>query len=1465
MAREFSVVVGINATKAQIGARQFKTAAGVVNRSNTKMQTSTARTTRKMTAMITTMGRFRGVASLMFAGFLGVGGIASVVRTISQFQTAMSSVNAIMGSRGTTGIMAALTEKARDLGAATLFTATQAAEGMKFLTLAGFDALEVYQAIGPALNLATAGMLGLGEAADIVSNVMSAFAIDASETERVVDALAFVSARTNTDIRQLGQAMKFVGPIAGTLGIDVTQTAIALGVLGNSGLQASLAGTSLRRVMSGLLNPAKTANTALAAMGLTSEEWVGNMTDPEQGLIEVIRKLEAVGLSAGDAFLLFGQRGAPGVLSLVTQLEKLDALALDQELGKISGEAARMARIMQDNLGGDARIAISSLQEAILQLGDAGLADFLRSATQGFTGFIRGLTGVVTAQEDLTEAMSKGVAIGQLLSDHSRKIKIVFLGLSLVLFRNLIPALVRSIFLMGVWAIETLPKLISRLVASAAATGALGIGLRALTGALLATGIGAFVVLLGLLAEYVLFSLQADETTEDLGDQMVSLASKVEQLAFAFHTLTKEEQNLNRAQTARVLRDQVEVYDQLEESINSYAEITKIAEQTEAQFQATLEHGAQGRLNIETQNRKNEKAVRAWREEQNEAIITLENFDNALAVLKLAKLNGDMDKTIQTLEYMQEVVGGFHGTFQDWKDSLDGVGDSLETTTSRLEKALGLTLAEAQALTELSEAANPAATAIAELAAEGALLKKAWAALRNPQVDQIFTLRELTRMQDLYNFKLKEAGEELNDVEKAAKKQAEAYKKLAESLDPLVKFTNAFRAGLAIAQAELESNRISTEEYIATVLKLRDAFQESSKEFAEQCDKVDDLTKCMDENAKAMDVLWDQALRNIQDAFADAFRGAFDSASSFFDKILDAFKDMISQMLAQWAISGIANLFSGNSFSANGNGFGNLITSGINALSGGGAAGSSGTGTGTGTGVLSSTGALGSQLYGEGTALGDALSTFAGGVTSFFQGAGALVGVGESAALVSGTGAFGVGASGQAIANVGGSAASVGGSAVAGAGIGAITGLIADAILGGRGDPIRGAIFAAIGGAIGSFYFGPIGAAIGGAIGSLVDNIFGGAEKLEKAVLELDFQGRNLVGTQTEVVSKQKSFFRGKKYTETVRDVSFTLGGLEQRFIAFADAIQAGGDALGGDSGGFLDDFSKTLTINIKNLNSSQIQAALTGFLKSAMLDAIDAFLDNVTGLEADVHAVLSSFSNSIEAFATAMDLLISLQNLFDVNLLETVSDAFTDANKGVIDSYQESLEGFRGVIEAYDGSLEALQLLTQATAVFTTVQLELISIYEQVGASISSLFQGSAQTVREALLSEEELYNLRRSQIDDLVEQASMTTDPEELSRLAEEINRLGLDAFNLLDEDQQSELGQEFIEFFEGLDELFGDQIETGISDVVQDQVDLDIEVSNRLLEAAQAIIEAAELAARLAQEAADRQRRENERDYR
>jgi TP901 family phage tail tape measure protein len=1479
MAREFSVVVGINATKAIAGGRQFKAGADQVNRSNRLMQASTARTTKRMTAMITTMGRVRGVASLMFAGFLGVGGIGAVIRTLTQFTGALSKVEALLGDRGVGGAMAALEGRARQLGATTVFTATQAAEGMQFLTLAGFDALEVFHAIGPALQLAQAGALGLGQAADIVSNIMAGFGVEASKTVEVVDALAFVASRTNTNIQQLGEAMKFVAPVAGAIGISVEETAAALGILGNAGLQASLAGTSLRRVFSGLLNPSKEATQVLGSMNLVAQDLVDKIGKPG-GLNEVIHILAKRGLGAAEAFTLFGQRGAPGILSLIRQKDKLGDMNI--AMADIAGTAETMAQVMTDNLGGDARLAISALQEGILQLGEAGLTQWLRETTQGFGGFIRGITGVKVNMVTASEAMKDGIKSGEKFKENIVAIKRALVILTTFMLRRTIIAIGAYIAQMVIATAATLGY--SRSMIQLGVTmGVVRTSLLAMRAALIATGIGAAVVLVGYLASLLLVQDDLKESNVETAMSYDDLSDKVGVAAFNFDKLSQAEREL-QVEHVQLKRLQDEL---------DFADLTKQIKLTE---QATLDEAAavqrladakkalrdRGLENLSA----NDAAASASKEiillmnERTLATSALGVIERQLAGGSTLELRAEQGRLTREIELGTERLAIYDLMQKDNSLTLSEATKIIKENTDARKEAIaqllretGLTVTELSTLDALIKKYDKMNNKQVTLADGYALVAKALAHL-------VTTGEGATEGAEAYRRALLAMSKAMEkDAVKAAEELAKAIKKamettedlkdevaeLTEKYPGLSKLQRQFGRDVAFANLELQAGALTLEEYIERVKLLGQIFEANANDL---CERNKEVRKCTEDSVGRMTEIWKQGMRNIQDAWADAFRDMLDGGGNFFDGILDAFKDMIANMIAAWVGSGLLNLFSGNGFTANGNGFGQIFSQGVGSMMGGSAGGGA---TGTGSGGVSGTGVLGGifqeggSLEGIGTAMSDALVYLKAIAGQFIHGAATLVGLGSgtiNSTVVAGTGIGGVGASTQSVVQAGGTAANIGGSMFASAGIGIISGAIADALLGSRGSPMRLMFFTAIGGIIGGYYGGFIGAVIGGAIGGLVDNIFGGAEKLESATVALSIAGTEFTAAQTEVVSTQRSWFRGRKFETTEKNVSYKFNAFERQFVAFAEALDMTAEAFGGSSEGFLNDFAASMTLDVKNMSSDQLSAALTSFMNKVLLDAIQMWLDEVEGIESHVHTVLSSFSGNLEEFSRAVGALLSIGALFDINLIEAASEAIVEANVGVLESYTRTAAGYRQVIETYDGSIESLEALVDATALFTAVQIELISVYQRIGDEISGMFQTSAQTVREALLSEEELYDLRRSQIDDLVAQAALTTDPEELSRLANEINRLGLDAFGMLDQSQIDALGPEFIEFFENLDALFGDQITTGISDVVQEQADLDLEVATRLEEAAQAIIDAAAAQERFYRDERDR-RRDRHRD--
>lgn len=312
--------------------------------------------------------------------------ISGAVTTMVQFEDSLAAVGAV--TRASDKEMLSLEKTARSLGATTRFSASQAAEGMRFLGMAGFETSDIIEAMPGLLDLAVAGALELGSAADITSNIMSGFGLEAEEAARVADVLAGASSSANTNVEQLGEGMKFVAPVAAALGISVEDTAAAMGVLSDAGLQGSMAGTGLRRVLSELANTTPQAQKALESYGLTVEQ----LNPATTSITEIVNQLAEVGLDATDAFTIFGDRGAPAILALTSQTTRLGQLT--NEFQKLEGRAKEMADVMGDTLSGDLKILRSSVEELVLSLNEElGLTESLRSATQAATEFIRGISG----------------------------------------------------------------------------------------------------------------------------------------------------------------------------------------------------------------------------------------------------------------------------------------------------------------------------------------------------------------------------------------------------------------------------------------------------------------------------------------------------------------------------------------------------------------------------------------------------------------------------------------------------------------------------------------------------------------------------------------------------------------------------------------------------------------------------------------------------------------------------------------------------------------------------------------------------------------------------------------------------------------------------------------------------------------------------------------------------------------
>lgn len=357
-----------------------------------------------MRGLVASVLSLRGILAGFTIAILG----RAAFTALSDFGDEMTRVKIISGA--TAAQFLQLEDRARSLGQTTRFTAVEAAEGMSFLARAGFDATEVIAGIGPALDLATIAAIDLGRSADILSNIMSTFSISTSRAADVTDVLTFVANSSNTSIEQLGQAFKFVGPIAQAVGFDINEVSAAIGALGNSGLQATLAGTGLRIAMQRLLAPAKNVRRAIADLGIDLNEINPSLVD----LVDIFKRLkqaqEEVGKQkfAEKITTVFSARGSTAALAILNNLE--DFIRLEKESRKQAGLAARNAREFEDTLGGTTDKLIASLTDLVLAFGASGLTAVIRGLFDVVINLARSLTTLID-QFKLTEEAADDLQI----------------------------------------------------------------------------------------------------------------------------------------------------------------------------------------------------------------------------------------------------------------------------------------------------------------------------------------------------------------------------------------------------------------------------------------------------------------------------------------------------------------------------------------------------------------------------------------------------------------------------------------------------------------------------------------------------------------------------------------------------------------------------------------------------------------------------------------------------------------------------------------------------------------------------------------------------------------------------------------------------------------------------------------------------------------------------------------------
>ena len=300
------------------------------------------------------------------AGVTALG--TAAVKTAADFDSAMSKVAAVSGATGEE--FDKLKAKAREMGSKTKFSASEAAEAMNYMAMAGWKTEDMLGGIEGVMNLAAASGEDLATTSDIVTDALTAFGLSASDSGHFADVLAAASSNANTNVSMMGETFKYCAPIAGSLGFSVEDTAEAIGLMANAGIKSTQAGSALRTIMTNLSGDVKICGESIGEVSIATTNADGSMRDLSDILADCRTAFSGLSESekAAAAESLVGKNAMSGFLALMNAGEA-DINKLSGAIANCDGTAAGMADTMQDNLAGQLTILKSQLEELAISFG----------------------------------------------------------------------------------------------------------------------------------------------------------------------------------------------------------------------------------------------------------------------------------------------------------------------------------------------------------------------------------------------------------------------------------------------------------------------------------------------------------------------------------------------------------------------------------------------------------------------------------------------------------------------------------------------------------------------------------------------------------------------------------------------------------------------------------------------------------------------------------------------------------------------------------------------------------------------------------------------------------------------------------------------------------------------------------------------------------------------------------------
>lgn len=334
-----------------------------------------------------------GVGKTIMPISTAVGGLGiAAVKTAADFDSAMSQVAAVSGATGDD--LQSLRDKAREMGEKTKFSASEAAQAMNYMAMAGWKSKDMISGIDGIMNLAAASGEDLATTSDIVTDALTAFGLSAADSGHFADILAAASSNANTNVSMMGETFKYCAPIAGALGFSAEDTAEAIGLMANAGIKSSQAGTALRTIMNNLAGEVKISGQAIGDVTIATTNADGSMRSLSDILADC--RVAFGGLTESEkaqaAESLVGKNAMSGFLALMNAAPA-DIEKLSGAIDNCDGTAEKMAATMQDNLMGQLTILKSQLEELAISFGEM-LMPAIRNIVTKIQEFVDKLNGM---------------------------------------------------------------------------------------------------------------------------------------------------------------------------------------------------------------------------------------------------------------------------------------------------------------------------------------------------------------------------------------------------------------------------------------------------------------------------------------------------------------------------------------------------------------------------------------------------------------------------------------------------------------------------------------------------------------------------------------------------------------------------------------------------------------------------------------------------------------------------------------------------------------------------------------------------------------------------------------------------------------------------------------------------------------------------------------------------------------